>query len=116
VPGLLTGSLAVALPLYFLAGFFLAVPNAPLDAARLDIVPGTLRGRAEAVRTGLRTLAVAAAPLAFGYIADELGSGARTSTHGVAYAVSADGLKYTFLLMLVPMALSGAILLAARGR
>jgi MFS family permease len=116
IPGLLTSSLAVAVPLYFLGALFLAMPNAALDAARLDIVPATLRGRAEAVRTVLRTLAVAAAPLIFGYLADQLAPGARTNAGQGAYSVSAGGLRTTFLVMLAPMALGGAILLAALPR
>lgn len=113
-PALLSASLWVAMPLYILAAGALGAPNAPLDAARLDIVPGRLWGRAESVRTVLRTLAVAAAPLLFGFVSDELASGQRTSTKGIAYHASGPGLKYTFLLMLVPMAAGGALLLATR--
>jgi MFS family permease len=116
VPGLFTRSLAVAIPLYFLAAAALAAPNAALDAARLDIVPGRLRGRAEAIRTVFRTLAVAISPLAFGFVSDQLATGARVYTKGVAYSVSATGLRYTFALMLIPMALGGAILLLGRRR
>jgi MFS family permease len=111
VPGLLGHSLAFSLALYFLAAVALAAPNGALDAARLDVMPARLRGRAEAVRTTLRTLAVAIAPLAFGFVSDQLASGPRTSTKGIAYSVSATGLKYTFLLMLLPMGIGGVILL-----
>jgi MFS family permease len=111
VPGLLSRALAIALPLYFLAAAALAAPGPALDAARLDIVPGRLWGRAEAIRTVLRTLAVAAAPLVFGVLSDQLASGARTTTKGFGYHASGPGLKYTFLLMLTPMALSGLVLL-----
>lgn len=113
-PALLSASLWVAMPLYILAAAALGAPNAPLDAARLDIVPGRLWGRAESVRTVLRTLAVAAAPLLFGFVSDELSSGQRTSTKGIAYQASGPSLKYTFLLMLLPMAAGGALLLATR--
>lgn len=114
VPGLLSGSLWVGMPLYILAAAALGAPNAPLDAARLDIVPGRLWGRAESVRTVLRTLAVAAAPLLFGFVSDELSSGQRTTTKGIAYQASGPGLKYTFLLMLIPMAAGGVLLLRGR--
>lgn len=114
VPGLLSRSLAVALPLYFLAAITLATPNAALEAARLDIVPARLRGRAESVRTALRTLAVSAAPLAFGFVSDQLGGGPRSLTKGIAYSVSATGLKYTFMLMLAPMLLGGTLLVLGR--
>jgi MFS family permease len=54
------------------------------------------------VRSLLRALAFAAAPLAFGWLADRLGSG------------HASGTRDAFLLMLVPLALSGLLLLRAR--
>jgi MFS family permease len=115
VPGLLGSSLALSIPLYFLAAAALAAPNGALDAARLDIVPARLRGRAEAVRTTLRTVAVAISPLVFGYVSDRLASGPRSYTKGIVYSVSASGLKYTFLLMLIPMmSLGGALLIWGR--
>jgi predicted MFS family arabinose efflux permease len=42
VPAVITTALAVAFPLLMLAGFFLAVANPPLDAARLDVMPARL--------------------------------------------------------------------------
>jgi MFS family permease len=63
-----------------------------MDAARLDIIPGPLWGRAEGIRTVLRTGAQALAPLLFGLVSD--------------YA----GLQWTFLIMLVPLA-AGSIYL-----
>lgn len=113
-PGLLSRALLVAMPLYILAAAALGAPNAPLDAARLDIVPGRLWGRAESIRTVLRTLAVAAAPLLFGFLSDELATGPRTTTKGFGYHASGPGLKYTFLLMLLPMAAGGVVLLLGR--
>jgi len=115
VPGVLSRDLAIALPIYIVATFMLGAPNAPVDAARLDVVPGLLWGRAEAVRTVLRTLAVAASPLLFGLISDALANGPRSSTKGLGYHASAHGLRYAFLLMLVPMAVGG-LLLVANGR
>lgn len=116
VPGILLHDLPLAMLVLLAATFALAVPNAPLDAARLDVIPNRLRGRAEAVRTVARSLAIAAAPLAFGYVSDELGRGRlRSSTAGIGYSTSASGLRWTFLLMLVPMAVSGLILLHWRG-
>ncbi len=115
VPGVLSRDLLVAVPIYFVATAMLGAPNAPVDAARLDVVPGLLWGRAEAVRTVMRTLAVAAAPLLFGVISDQLGSGPRSSTKGLGYQASASGLRYAFLLMLVPMAVGG-LLLVLNGR
>lgn len=106
-PGLLTTSLLVALPFIVVAAAMLAAANPPLDAARLDIVTCRLWGRAESVRTLLRLCAEALAPLLFGVIADRFGG---RGDHG-----GADGLRDTFLIMLIPVLLNGLIVwLAAR--
>jgi predicted MFS family arabinose efflux permease len=102
LPALVVRSLAVAAPLMLIGAAALAFPNPPLDAARLDIVPSSLWGRAESIRTLLRNSAQAVAPLAFGLIADSFG-GSR-----------ARGIEFAFLLMLIPLALNGAIVFAAR--
>src|SRR5579884_183039 len=60
--GIPSGTLAIALPLFALAAAGLAVPNPPLDAARLDIMHFRLWGRAESVRTVIRGIATGAAP------------------------------------------------------
>jgi hypothetical protein len=67
-PALATSSVAVALPLLMVGAFLLGAPNPPLDAARLDIMPPRLWGRAEGVRTALRSAGEATAPLVFGYV------------------------------------------------
>ncbi|GII63974.1 MFS transporter [Sphaerisporangium krabiense] len=103
LPALVTTSTEKALPLFTAAAFCLAAANPPLDAARLDVVHHRLWGRAESVRTALRMSAEAGAPVIFGMLADSLSHGGR-----------ADGLEYTFLLMLIPLAANGAILLWAR--
>jgi MFS family permease len=117
VPVLATTSLALALPFLVLAGAGLSSPNPPLDAARLDIVPSWLWGRAESVRTLLRQTGQAAAPLLFGVVADALG-GARVSSNaqGPVSSQAARALAQTFGLMLVPLLLSGLVLLIARRR
>ena len=48
----------------------IAAANPPLDAARLDIMPAGLWGRAESVFTVVRSLAQAFAPVLFGALAD----------------------------------------------
>lgn len=96
VPSLLVTTLGLAAPLLFLAGAALSAPNPPLDAARLDIVPAPLWGRAEGVRTLLRQTGQAAAPILFGLLADT------------------TGLQAAFLILLVALVLNGALLLAAR--
>jgi MFS family permease len=100
IPALVTRSVGSALPYIIAAAFFLTAQNPPIDAARLDILPPLLWGRAEGVRTFLRTGAQAVAPVLFGSIADLLGGGR-------------SGLQYTFILMLAPLAASGFILLRA---
>lgn len=61
----------------------------------------------------IQTLAVATAPLLFGFTSDQLAPGPRATTPGLSYHASGTGLTYTFLLMLIPMALSGVVLLSA---
>ncbi len=121
VPVLLTSSLGIALPLMIVAAGFMSAPNATLDAARLDVVPAQLWGRAEAVRTLIRTLLEAGAPLTFGFVSEQFGAnrgglavvaGGAKSPAGTPAQVR--GLGDAFLLMLVPLAVSGLMLLLAR--
>jgi MFS family permease len=98
IPALITRSSGSALPYFIAAAFFLSAQNPPIDAARLDIMPPRLWGRAEGVRTFLRTAAQALAPLIFGAVSDLLGGGRM-------------GLQYTFILMLAPLSASGIVLL-----
>ncbi|WP_344129638.1 MFS transporter [Luedemannella flava] len=105
-PALFTTSLWWAVPFITVAAGLLASANPPLDAARLDIVAPGLWGRAESLRTLLRMTGEATAPLCFGMLADLLaGPGGRAN---------ATGLRETFLIMLVPLAANG--LLVLRGR
>jgi MFS family permease len=99
VPALLTRSVVTAVPYLMAAVLMLSAQNPPLDAARLDIMPPLLWGRAESVRTLLRSLAQALAPLLFGAVSDHVFGGGRT------------GLEWTFLVMLVPLAASAWLLL-----
>ena len=85
VPALLTGSVLVSLPLFLLAAFALSAPNPPVDAARLDVVPSGMWGRAESIRTTVRIVLEALAPLTFGLLsigsaAPPPGGWARAST------------------------------------
>jgi len=120
VPGLVLGQLWLALPVLVLATAFLAAPNPALDAARLDVVPSRLWGRGEGVRTFAQSLLQAIAPLTFGYVSSllggpkaNLGAGVNASTTRLPPAVGI-GLEDTFLIMLVPLIASGALLLASR--
>ena len=95
VPAFATRSAMTALPYVIAAGFALTAQNPPIDAARLDIMPPLLWGRAEGVRSLFRTAAQALAPLAFGGLSDVI------------------GLRPTFAVMLVPFLASGIVLLWA---
>jgi MFS family permease len=70
-----TRSLWTAAPLCVIGTIALSAPNPALDAVRLDVILPRLRGRAEAVRTIVRTLGEAIAPPAFGFLSDHLGGG-----------------------------------------
>jgi predicted MFS family arabinose efflux permease len=98
IPAIFTRDLIAALPYLIAAAFCLAAQNPPLDAARLDIMPAPLWGRAESIRTVLRSLAQALAPLLFGAMADYVFGGGRS------------GLQWTFAVMLIPLAASAALL------
>jgi MFS family permease len=101
VPALLTPLLIVAVPALMLSGFSLGAVNPPLDATRLDIMHPYLWGRAESVRTSLRLVGEAAGPLLFGYAAQHV------------FGDGAAALQRTFLLMLIPLFVSGGISLIA---
>jgi hypothetical protein len=70
-----------------------------------------LWGRAEAVRTVLRRAVVAAAPVLFGVLADQLGSAPARATaqRGFGANASPAGLHATFLILLALLALSGLL-------
>ncbi|HEU5389449.1 MAG TPA: MFS transporter [Streptosporangiaceae bacterium] len=116
-PAIATTSVAVALPLLILGAFLLGAPNPPLDAARLDIMHPRLWGRAEAVRTVLRSVGEAAAPLAFGYVSQYIfggpGSSAGVGSESGGQTGNPAGLEYTFLVFLVPLIAAGLLALAA---
>jgi MFS family permease len=103
IPAILTRSLVTALPYLVFAGLALSAQNPPIDAARLDIMPPLLWGRAEGVRTFLRTAAQSLAPLLFGAVSDYVFGGGR------------GGLQWTFVVMLLPLLASGLILFRALG-
>jgi hypothetical protein len=119
VPGLASSHLFPAVWFDVAGAALISAANPPLDAGRLDIIVSGLWGRAESVRTLLRTVAQALAPLLFGAVAD-LVAGIKpdqapigTKTHGVSHA-TARGLQVSFLLMLIPLAAAGVILLRGR--
>ncbi|HKA26298.1 MAG TPA: MFS transporter [Gaiellaceae bacterium] len=101
IPAVFTRSPLTALPYISLAALALSAQNPPIDAARLDIVHPLLWGRAEAIRTFLRTIAQAFAPLLFGAVSDYVFGGGRS------------GLQWTFAIMLLPLAASAYFLFKA---
>jgi MFS family permease len=100
IPALLTHHSTRALPYLVIAAFGLSAQNPPLNAARLDIVVPSLWGRAEGIRTFLRTAAQALAPVLFGAMSDVLGSG-----H--------SGLRWTFVVMLIPLVAASILVFRA---
>lgn len=102
VPALLTHSWFTALPYLVIAAAALSAQNPPIDAARLDIMPASLWGRAEGIRTSVRTGAQALAPLLFGAVSDLL-----SGTHPYL------GLRWTFFIMLIPLGASVVFLFRA---
>jgi hypothetical protein len=122
IPGVLGNSLTPALWFDVAGAALIQAANPPLDAARLDIMPAGLWGRAESARTLLRSGAQALAPLLFGGIS-QLVAGivpAQTpvGTHATHAAISsskqATGLEVTFLIMLVTLAAAGVFLWMSR--
>jgi MFS family permease len=119
VPGIAATHLTSALWFVVAGAALVSAANPPLDAARLDIMPAGLWGRAEGTRTFLRSLAQAVAPLAFGGLADAIAgifpAQAPIGTHpGVISPSSARGLEVSFLIMLVSLAAAGVFLARAR--
>ena len=100
-PALFSRSASTAVLWLLFAVLMLSAQNPPLDAARLDIMPPFLWGRAEAVRTFLRGIAQALAPLLFGAVSDHVFGGGRS------------GLQWTFVLMLLPLLASAYLLFKA---
>lgn len=101
VPAIFTRHALTALPFITFAALALSAQNPPLDAARLDIMVPLLWGRAEGVRTFLRTFAQALAPVIFGGVSDYVFGGGRS------------GLQWTFVLMLLPLCASAYFLFRA---
>jgi sugar phosphate permease len=115
LPGLLIPSTGVALACFVLAGVAFGARNAPLDAARLDVMHHRLWGRAEGVRTVVRRLLSAGAPVTFGVMADHLATGgAIQGAQGFGATASAEGLHLTFLILLVTLLAGGALTFRAR--
>jgi MFS family permease len=119
IPGLVATHLTPAVWFDVAGATLLAAANPPLDAARLDIMPAGLWGRAESTRTVVRSLAQALAPLLFGGLADLIaGITPRQAPIGTHPKVippdTGTGLEVTFLVLLGTLAAAGVFLLRAR--
>jgi MFS family permease len=120
IPGFVSDHLTPAIWFDVAGAALLSAANPPLDAARLDIMPAGLWGRAESVRTVIRSLAQALAPLLFGGLAALIAGIAHVAqappgTHAPPVSPSeARGLEITFLLLLGTLAAAGISLLRAR--
>jgi MFS family permease len=119
VPGILGHNLTPAMWFDIAGASLISAANPPLDAARLDIMPAGLWGRAESTRTFLRSLAQALAPLVFGglsqLIAGIVPAQAPIGTHtGGVSPSTARGLEISFLILLSTLAAAGVFLARAR--
>jgi MFS family permease len=119
VPGILGSTLTPAVWFDVGGAALLSAANPGLDAARLDIMPAGLWGRAESVRTFLRSLGQALAPLAFGGTSDLIAGIAPAqqplgTRGGVISPGAARGLEISFLIMLTSLLAAGLVLLRAR--
>jgi hypothetical protein len=118
VPGVVGTAVSPALWFDMGGAALLSAANPGLDAARLDIMPAGLWGRAESVRTLVRSTAQGLAPLAFGGCADLVAGIAPEQVPVGSHApvispAAARGLEITFLIMLSALIAAGVFLLRA---
>lgn len=117
VPALLSTALPLAAGFFFFAAAALGASNPPMDAARLDVVQFQLWGRAESVRSLLRTALQAAGPLSFGALSTVLGGAAMATGAGTTGGTSpqnAEGLTLAFLAMVGTLLIAGLMAFLAR--
>jgi MFS family permease len=119
VPGLLVSDISPAIWFDVAGAALIFAANPPLQAARLDVVPSGLWGRAQSALTCVRSLAQAAAPLVFGgvsvLVAGIVPSQAPIGTRPHApSSTTSTALEITFLIMLLTLAGAGALLFRAR--
>ena len=119
IPGFLGSHLTPALWFDVGGAALLAAANPPIQAARLDVMPAGLWGRAESVRTFIRSLSQALAPLLFGGLAQLIAgivpSQAPIGTRPHAPpSHEATGLQISFLILLATLIAAG--ILTARAR
>ncbi len=119
IPGFVVGSLNTALWFDVAGAALISAANPPIQAARLDVMPAGLWGRASSALTAVRSLAQALAPLLFGAVS-ELVAGivpqqALIGTHPHApSSATTTGLQVSFLIMIAALFAAGVILIRAR--
>ena len=119
IPGFLGTSLTPAVWFDVAGAGLISAANPPIQAARLDVVPAGLWGRAQSALTFVRSVAQALAPLVFGgvsqLVAGIVPSEAPIGTHPHAPSSSTTtGLQVTFLIMISALAAAGVLLFRAR--
>jgi MFS family permease len=119
IPGFVGASLTPAVWFDVAGAALISAANPPLQAARLDVVPAGLWGRAQSALTVVRSLAQAAAPLLFGglsqLVAGIVPNQAPIGTHPHAPTSSTStGLEVSFLVMLSTLFTAGVLLFRAR--
>ncbi len=115
--GFFMKSLVIAAPLFFVGAASLGGVNAPIDAARLDIINARLWGRAESIRTTFRFIFEALAPIIFGWVSMLLGGKGGFlggGEQGGSGSGSALALAHTFEIMLIPVIIAVIVLYFAR--
>ena len=122
LPGILSHNLwGAAIWLDVGGAALLSAANPPLNAARLDIMPAQLWGRAESVRTFVRSIFQALAPLvfaaiafAFVHITPAQDAGSHLPLNKANLYHVATGLEWSFLILLATLAAAGIFLARAR--
>jgi MFS family permease len=122
IPGFVSSNLTPALWFDVAGAALISAANPPLQAARLDIVPAGLWGRAESVRTFIRSIAQGVAPLLFGALSGLVAGfavhqapiGTKHVFHSSTPHEAGVGLEVTFLVMLVSLVAAGVVLYRSR--
>ena len=120
IPGFVeTKIFGLAIWFVMIGAALLSAAAPPIQAARLDVMPAGLWGRAESTRTFIRSVIQALAPLIFGgltsLIAGFFPKQSPIGTHPHApTAPTAHGLQITFLALLASLIAAGLMLLRAR--
>ncbi|MFL5860250.1 MAG: MFS transporter [Solirubrobacteraceae bacterium] len=119
VAGFLGAQLTPALWFDIAGAALIFAANPPIQAARLDVVPAGLWGRAQSALTVVRSLAQAAAPLVFGGVS-QLAAGILPAQAPIGTqphapnSTTTTGLQVTFVIMLAALVTAGLFLFRAR--